>query len=64
LADGKLYAVSQHDGTFVLAAKPEYELLSQNEFANDEARANASVVVSDGCLLLRNDQYLYCLGSE
>jgi outer membrane protein assembly factor BamB len=64
IADGKIYAVSQHDGAYVLAAKPEFELLAHNEFADDESRANACVVVSSGQLLLRNDRYIYCLGKK
>ncbi len=64
IADGKIYAVSQHDGTFVLAAKPEFQLLSHNEFEDDDSRTNASIVVSKGQLLLRNDKYIYCLGKK
>ena len=64
IADGKIYAVSQHDGTFVLAAKPEFQLLAHNEFADDENRANACLVVSNGQLLMRNDRYIYCLGKK
>jgi outer membrane protein assembly factor BamB len=62
LADGKLYAVSQHTGTFVIAAKPEFELLAHNTFENDDSRANAVPVPSDGQILLRTDAYLYCIG--
>ena len=61
VADGKLYAVSQHEGTFVLAAKPQFELLAHNTIADDDARANACPVVDNGRLLLRNDRYLYCI---
>jgi outer membrane protein assembly factor BamB len=61
-ADGKLYAVSQHNGTYVLAAKPQFELLAHNVFADDDNRANASPAVHAGQLLLRNDRYVYCIG--
>jgi outer membrane protein assembly factor BamB len=61
-ADGKVYAVSQHNGTYVLAAKPEFEVVAHNTFEDDDARANASPIVSRGQLLLRNDAYLYCIG--
>ena len=61
-ADGKLYGFSQHDGAYVLAAKPEFRLLSHNVFEDDDSRINASPVVSNGQLLIRNDRYLYCLG--
>ncbi len=64
LADGKLYAVSQHEGTFVLAAKPEFELLAHNTLADDDSRTNASPAVSHGQLLLRTDRNLYCIGTK
>ena len=64
LADGKLYYVSQRKGTYVVAAKPEFKLLAHNVFADDKSRTNASPAVSDGQLLLRSDQYLYCIGNR
>jgi outer membrane protein assembly factor BamB len=63
-ADGKLYAVSQHNGTFVLAARPQFELLAHNTLGDDDNRANASLAVQGGQLLLRNDRYLYCIGDD
>ena len=62
LADGKLYFVSQHNGTFVVAAKPKFELLAHNVFDDDDSRTNASPAVSNGQLLLRTDRALYCIG--
>lgn len=64
LADGKLYFVSQRKGTFVVAAKPEYELLAHNTFADDDSRTNASPAVHNGQLLLRTDRALYCIGNK
>jgi outer membrane protein assembly factor BamB len=64
LADGKLYYVSQRNGTYVVAARPKLELLAHNVFEDDTNRANASVAVSNGQLLLRTDQYLYCIGNR
>ena len=64
LAGGRIYYVSQHDGTYVVAATPEYRLLAHNVFADDRSRTNASPAPSDGQLLLRSDQYLYCLGNR
>jgi len=64
VADGKIYCLSQHRGTFVLAAGPKFELLAHNQFADDGSRANACPVVSNGQLLLRTDKYLYCVGKE
>lgn len=62
LADGKLYYVSQHNGTFVVAAQPKFELLAHNVFEDDDSRTNASPAGSNGQLLLRTDSKLYCIG--
>jgi outer membrane protein assembly factor BamB len=64
LADGKLYYVSQRSGTYVVAAKPKFELLAHNVIEDDKSRTNASIAVSDGQLLLRTDQALYCIGKK
>jgi outer membrane protein assembly factor BamB len=64
LADGKLYFVSQKKGTYVVAAKPKFELLEHNVFEDDGSRTNASLAVSNGQLLLRSDKYLYCIGKR
>jgi outer membrane protein assembly factor BamB len=62
LAGGNLYFASQHNGTYVLAAKPKFELVAHNVFADDESRTNASPAVSDGQIFLRTDRNLYCIG--
>lgn len=60
--DGKLYAPSQDNGTYVLAAKPEFQQLAVNKFADDPSRVNASVAVSNNQLIMRTDQTIYCIG--
>ncbi len=60
--DGKLFAPSQDNGTYVLAARPEFEQLAVNTFADDTSRVNASIVVSGNQLLLHTDQAIYCIG--
>lgn len=64
LADGKLYYVSQHAGTYVVAAKPQFELLAHNVIEGDDHRSNASPAASQGQLFLRTDQSLYCIGNS
>lgn len=64
LADGKLYLVSQFKGTYVVAAKPKFELLAHNVITGDDSRTNASPAVSHGQLLLRTDRRLYCIGGK
>ena len=61
VADGKIYAVSQHDGTFVFDAGTAFKQLAQNKF-DDDHRANACLAVDRNQLLLRDDGNLYCLG--
>jgi outer membrane protein assembly factor BamB len=61
-ADGKIYNVTRHSGTFVLSARPEFEQLAHNVL--DESTCNASPAVSNGQLLLRSNQALYCIGKK
>jgi len=61
LAGDKLICVSRRVGTYVLAAKAEFEQLAHNEFASDESDFNASPAISDGQLFLRSNRYLYCV---
>jgi outer membrane protein assembly factor BamB len=62
VADGKVYCVSRFNGSFVFTAGPKFEFLANNTFEDDKSRTNASPIVSGGCLLLRTDRYLYCIG--
>jgi outer membrane protein assembly factor BamB len=64
LADGKLYYVSQHHGTYVVAASPKFKQLARNVFEDDNSRTNASLAVSNGQLFLRTDQNLYRIGEK
>jgi outer membrane protein assembly factor BamB len=61
LANDKLYAVSRKSGTFVLAAKPTFELISHNLFDADTSDFNGSPAVSHGRLFLRSNKKLYCI---
>jgi len=64
LTDGKLYYVGKTEGTYVVAASPQFRQLAHNVIEGDRSRSNASLAVSDGQLFLRNDQYLYCIGGR
>jgi hypothetical protein len=63
IADGKIYVVSQKDGTFVLAAGPKFEQLAHNTLS-DDSTFNGSPAVSQGQLFLRSDKCLYCIGKK
>lgn len=60
LAGDRLYYLSRGGKAFVLAAKPQYELLATNTL-EDRSMFNASPAVAGNRLLIRSDQYLYCL---
>jgi len=63
-ADGKIYFVSRTGSTFVVAAGPTFKEIAHNKFEDDDSRTNASPIVDGGCLLLRTDKYLACLGKK
>ncbi len=62
LVGDKLYVVSRYDGTFVFAAKPEFEQLAQNQFESDDSDFSGTPAVSDGKLFIRSGKFLYCVG--
>ena len=64
IAGGNIYVPSRWDGVLVLPAKPEYRLLSQNRFADDESDFNATPAISNGQLLLRSNRFLYCVANK
>jgi outer membrane protein assembly factor BamB len=58
-ADGKIFFCDSLGNTTVIAAGPEYRLLSRN--ALDEP-VTASFAVSGGNLFIRGQDHLYCIG--
>ena len=64
LLGGKLVCVSRKNGTYVLAAKPEYQVLAHNVIASDSTQFNATPAVSGDQLILRSDKAVYCIGTR
>lgn len=64
LAGDQIYIVSRYDGTFVLPAKPEFEILAQNKFASDDSDSSGTPALSDNEIFLRSGKYLYCISAE
>lgn len=62
LAEGRIYYVSREKGTYVVAAKPTFQLLAHNTFADDTSVFNATPAIEDGRIYLRSDQNLFCIG--
>jgi hypothetical protein len=61
-AGSNLFCVARDGRTFVLAAKPKFELLATNNL-DDGSTFNASPAIADGRLYIRSDKYLYCIGN-
>jgi outer membrane protein assembly factor BamB len=58
-ADGKIYCLSEDGTLVVLSAGAKHEVFSTTAFG--EGPCMSSVVVSDGCLLIRTAENLHCL---
>jgi len=63
VGDDKLFYQSRWGGMMVLAAKPEFKLLAQNQL-KDQRDVNSSPAISDNRLFLRMKRHLYCIGEE
>ena len=63
-ADDKIYYVSRENGTYVVAAGPSYRLLAHNRLEDDPSTCNGSPAICEGQILLRSNQYLYCIGTR
>jgi len=61
LAGGNIYYVSRNNGTYVVAAKPQFQLVAHNP-PLDRSTFNGSPAVADGKMLLRSNEALYCIG--
>ena len=49
---------------FVVAAKPQFELLEHNVIAGDDSVFNATPAIADGQIYLRSDKFAYCIGKR
>jgi hypothetical protein len=64
LADGKIYVTTRDGTVYVIAAKPEFELLATNSLGPDGSDFNATPTISDGVIYIRSNKYLYCIAEE
>ncbi len=61
LAGGNIYYTTRTGRTYVVPAKPQFELLATNEI-EQRGMFNASPAAENGRLYIRSDKYLYCIG--
>ncbi|MDZ4852289.1 MAG: hypothetical protein SGI77_23625 [Pirellulaceae bacterium] len=52
------------DGVLVLAANPEFKVLSQNQFSEDDSDFNATPSISNNQIFFRSNQFLYCVAEN
>jgi outer membrane protein assembly factor BamB len=60
VADGKVYVTSESGRTAVVAAGPEFKILSENPLDDDYTLS--SIAISGKELFLRTSTHLYCIG--
>lgn len=61
LAEGRIHYLSRDRGTFLVAARPEFQLLAHNVIETDKTNFNGSPAVSGGRIFLRSDSAVYCI---
>jgi len=59
--DGKIYVVSDNGATTVVEAGDKFKVLATNNL-DDEIFATPAI--ADGCLFVRSDKFLYCIGGK
>jgi len=64
VADGKIYVTLGSGTVYVLAAKPEFELLATNDMSFDSSGFGGTPAISDGQLFLRSNTHLYCIAED
>ena len=61
LAGNSLFASSDAGVTYVVRAERSYQLVGKNDI---EEPCKATPVICGGCIYLRTDQHLYCIGAD
>lgn len=62
IAGDRIHYTSREGKTFVVSAKPEFELLAVNELGSQREVFNASPAITGDRMLIRSNQFLYCIG--
>lgn len=60
-ADGRIYVLSEAGETIVVAAGPEFKVLSRNPLGE---KCQASFAVSKGRIFIRSDKSLFCIAAK
>lgn len=61
IADGKLYQVNEDGVTFVVELGEQPKIVSENPIGETIL---ATPAIANGCIFLRSDKHLYCIGAK
>jgi outer membrane protein assembly factor BamB len=62
VAAGRIYFTTNAGMVHVIEAGPELKVLASNDMTFDKSGFGGTPAVSDGCLFLRSNTHLYCVG--
>ncbi len=63
-ADGKIFCISHHGETRVVGTGDAFEILARAEMGpGRNGRVRSSITPTDGAILIRTDERLFCIGS-
>jgi outer membrane protein assembly factor BamB len=61
IANGKLHAVNNKGRTFIIELGDKPKIVARNDL---DDKIQATPAVANGCIYLRSDKYLYCIGEK
>lgn len=62
--NGKIYFITNAGMVHVIESKSELNVLASNDLTSDSSGFGGTPAISDGCLFLRSNAYLYCIGTN
>jgi outer membrane protein assembly factor BamB len=64
VAGGNIYFLTNSGRVHVIDASAEFKVLASNDMTFDKSGFGGTPAISDGCLFLRSNTHLYCVGAE
>ncbi|MEM6468902.1 MAG: PQQ-binding-like beta-propeller repeat protein [Planctomycetota bacterium] len=64
VAGDKIYITTNAGMVHVIEAKSEFKVVASNDMTFDKSGFGGTPAVSDGCLVLRSNTHLYCVGQS
>ena len=64
VANGKIYFMTNSGMVHVINSTEELEVVASNDMTFDKSGFGGTPAISDGCLFLRSNTHLYCVGPQ